>query len=121
MAISFGTITFDTTDARALAAWWAERTGAPVVFDAEGEYVLGAGQGQVGLAFQRVDEPTPGKNRVHLDLTTTDLDAEVAGFVAAGAEVVGEYTEPFRWVTLSDPDGNVFCIADHAAAGATLL
>ena len=32
------------------------------------------------LAFQKVDDPTPGKNRVHIDFTAADLEAEVSGW-----------------------------------------
>src|SRR3954452_15814490 len=37
------------------------------------------------LYFQLVPEPKATKNRVHLDLRTHDLDAEVARLVALGA------------------------------------
>ena len=66
----------------------------------------------VVLAFQKVDDPTPGKNRIHLDLTTEDVQAEVDRLVAAGATFVehrGE--ESFRWATMSDPHGNLFDVA----------
>lgn len=55
----------------------------------------------------------PGKNRVHLDFTTKDLDAEVLRLVAAGASEVGRHQvgESFRWVVLADPEGNAFCVA----------
>ena len=69
------------------------------------------------LAFQKVDDPTPGKNKVHLDLTSVDVDAEVDRLVAAGATLVerrGE--EGFRWVTMSDPHGNLFDVASAAEA-----
>ncbi len=44
--------------------------------------------GAVTLAFQQVDDPTPGKNKVHLDLIADDIDAEVDRLVAAGATLV---------------------------------
>ena len=37
------------------------------------------------MAFQKVDDPTPGKNRIHVDLRADDLDAEVDRLVEAGA------------------------------------
>ena len=60
------------------------------------------------LAFQKVDDPTPGKNKVHLDIhTDDDLDAEVARWTAAGATDLGTRNAgDFSWVTLADPDGN---------------
>lgn len=55
----------------------------------------------------------PWENRVHLDFTTKDLDAEVLRLVAAGASEVGRHQvgESFRWVVLADPEGNAFCVA----------
>ena len=69
------------------------------------------------LAFQRVEDPTPGKNRVHLELVAGEyLEAEVDRLVAAGATLVARRgDESFRWVTLADPDGNVFCVAQPDA------
>jgi len=69
------------------------------------------------MAFQKVDDPTPGKNRIHVDLRADDVDAEVDRLAEAGARLVGHRgDETFRWVTLSDPDGNQFCVAEQAEA-----
>ena len=35
----------------------------------------------LGLAFQKVDDPTPGKNRVHIDFAASDMEAEVKRLV----------------------------------------
>jgi predicted enzyme related to lactoylglutathione lyase len=53
------------------------------------------------------------KNRLHLDLRTADLDAEVDRVVSLGATRLT--TEPvtedgWRWHVLADPDGNEFCV-----------
>ncbi|HEX6358180.1 VOC family protein [Actinophytocola sp.] len=70
--------------------------------------VVEAGPGvRPRLFFQSVPEPKTVKNRVHLDLTCTDLDAEVERLVALGASVVARYD---GWVTLTDPEGNEFCV-----------
>ena len=113
MALTLGMVTIDTTDARSLAGWWAAQTGAEVSHDFDGWFVvLTGGTLPLRLAFQKVDDPTPGKNRVHLDLNAPDLDAEVERLVGAGATMVGERgDESFRWVTLKDPAGNEFCVA----------
>lgn len=117
MAMTLGMITFDTTDADSLATWWAEQTGAEVVERNEGWFgMVAGGMLPVRLAFQQVEDPTPGKNRVHLDLTAPDLDAEVDRLLAAGATLVARRgNENFRWVTLADPQGNVFCVGDDGA------
>jgi hypothetical protein len=67
----------------------------------------------MNLAFQKVDDPTPGKNKVHLDVhTDDDIDAEAARWTAAGATNLGKRNAgDFYWITLTDPDGNEFCIA----------
>lgn len=113
MALTLGMVTTDTTDPRALATWWAGQTGAEVHDLYDGGFVmLTGGTLPVRLAFQQVDEVSPGKNRLHLDLTAPDLDAEVERLVAAGASLVARRgDESFRWVTLADPQGNEFCVS----------
>ncbi len=116
MTLSLGMITIDTTDATRLAGWWAEQTGSRVVQDFGGGYLILAGGGLPALlAFQQVDDPTPGKNKVHLDLSADDLDAEVDRLVGRGRDPGRDRgDESFRWVTLADPDGNQFCVAGRA-------
>jgi hypothetical protein len=56
--------------------------------------------------------PTHDENRgrglVHPDLQLDDL-AELDAFLAAGAKVAWEVTEPHRWTVLEAPDGVLFC------------
>ena len=60
MALTLGMVTTDTTDARALASWWAEQTGAEVHDLYDGGFVmLTGGTLPVRLAFQQVDELHP--------------------------------------------------------------
>jgi catechol 2,3-dioxygenase-like lactoylglutathione lyase family enzyme len=75
------------------------------------------GQG-VELLLQRVREVKSGKNRVHLDLRTAELNCEVERVVALGAlpltsEPVRE--EGWNWHILADPDGNEFCVLQPPA------
>ncbi len=78
-----------------------------------GEFVVVSRLDGPHLGFQKVPDPTPGKNRVHLDFTASDVDAEVARLVAAGATETGRHSfgPDFRWVVLADPAGNAFCVA----------
>ncbi len=113
MTLSIGMITVNSTDAESLASWWAAQLGAETLATNDGWYVMLGGEGMpVRLSFQKVDDPTPGRNKLHLDLVADDLDAETARLVAAGAtEVAQRSAGDFRWVTLTDPDGNEFCVS----------
>ncbi|WP_417233373.1 VOC family protein [Arthrobacter sp.] len=115
MTLTLGMVTIDTTDAETLARWWAGQTGAGITQTNDGWFVVLEGGGlPVMLAFQKVDAPTPGKNKIHLDLGTSDLDAEVDRLVSAGATLVERRgDESFCWVTLADPQGNEFDVAQH--------
>ncbi|MCL2594746.1 MAG: VOC family protein [Promicromonosporaceae bacterium] len=109
-------ITFDSTDPRALATWWARYTDGTVHDDSAGEFVMVTSDG-LRLGFQRVPDPTPGKNRLHLDLTVVDRRTVAEMLVADGAKLVANHEESgFCWTVLADPDGNVFCITQHNGA-----
>src|SRR5688500_16294674 len=121
MTLTPGMITLDTADPEPLATWWAEQTGASIVQNHDGYFLVVAGGSlPLLLAFQKVPDPTPGKNLMHVDFTAPDLDAEVDRLVAAGASVVGRRgADDFHWVTLADPQGNQFCVAPQSEAAAS--
>jgi len=65
-----------------------------------------------------VSDPKVAKNRLHLDLRTADLDAEVQRALDTGATLVTaapieEYG--WRWHVLTDPDANEFCVLQPPA------
>ena len=112
MSLSMEMITVDCVDPERLARWWADALGGTVVVLMPGEFALVSREGGPALGFQRVDAPTPGKNRVHVDFSAADVDAEVDRLVALGAAETGRHSVDggFRWVVLADPDGNAFCV-----------
>ena len=57
------------------------------------------------LWFQRVPETKQVKNRLHLDLASADVSAEVLRLAGLGARVLAEQQ---GWVTMEDPQGNEF-------------
>jgi catechol-2,3-dioxygenase len=69
-------------------------------------------QGLPRLVLQGTDDPRPAKNTLHLDLYVASadlLDAEVERVVALGARVVEAHSEEGEeWLTLADPEGNLF-------------
>jgi hypothetical protein len=85
MALNVEMITFDSTDPDTLADWWVRAVEGTINTVAPGFFVTVTGQGGPRLAFQKVDDPTPGKNRVHIDFTAPDMDAEVKRLVGLGA------------------------------------
>ena len=87
MTLTLGMVTIDTHDADALADWWAEQMGAEVMERNDGWYVvLQGGTLPIRLSFQKVEDPTPGKNRIHLDVMAADLDAEVDRLLGGGRD-----------------------------------
>ena len=114
MTLTLGMITVDTTDAMPLARWWADQLGGTIEQENDGWYVIvGLPELAQKISFQQVDDPSPGKNRLHLDLSSPDLDAETDRLVSVGASLVDRHEMPggFRWNVLSDPDGNQFCVS----------
>ena len=113
MTLNIEMVTFDATDPANLAGWWAEQFDGTAQELLPGEFFAVSRPDGPRLGFQKVADPTPGKNRVHLDFGAADVDAEVSRLTAAGATEVGgrKISDDFRWVVLADPEGNVFCIA----------
>jgi predicted enzyme related to lactoylglutathione lyase len=76
------------------------------------------GQG-AEILLQRVPEVKQGKNRVHLDLRTRELEPETRRLVSLGARILTEQpvTEyGWRWHIMADPDGNEFCVLQPPAS-----
>jgi hypothetical protein len=66
------------------------------------------------ILFIEVPDAKVLKNRVHLDLSPVGLtrEEEVDRLVALGATQVGDFRreDGSGWITLTDPEGNEFCI-----------
>jgi hypothetical protein len=98
--------TSDSPTAHRVAGWWADVLGARAGDQDDFSYVEGIpGAPYESLVFGPVPEPKTVKNRLHLDVTTTDLDA----LVAAGATVLRPQDDEIGWTVMADPDGNEFC------------
>jgi hypothetical protein len=89
-----------------IATWWADVLGAHAVDDGDGDAHVESVPGAPFqyIVFGGVPEPKTGKNRLHLDLTTSDLDL----LVGAGAVVLRAQDDEIGWTVLADPDGNEF-------------
>ena len=113
MSLNLEMITVDCVDPPRLAQWWAAAIGGEASVLAIGDFLLVAGDTPPARGFQKVDVPTPGKNRLHLDFMADDVDAEVERLVGLGAVETDRHAVPggLRWVVLADPEGNLFCVA----------
>ncbi|MEX1009466.1 MAG: VOC family protein [Acidimicrobiia bacterium] len=95
-------VTFDCADPRTLSAFWTAVTGYEPT-EVRDDFVH--------LLFFKVPEPKTVKNRMHVDLATRDVEAEIARLVALGAsEIDRRDGNGTRWVVMNDPEGNEFCI-----------
>ena len=108
-------IVIDCADLDRSAAFWSAVLGYTASPAATGPYrslepESGAG---IDVLLQRVPDVKGEKNRLHLDLRTPDLDAEVRRVLGLGATLLT--SEPvtedgWAWHILGDPDGNEFCV-----------
>lgn len=60
------------------------------------------------LFFNRVPEGKVVKNRLHVDLTATNPEAERTRLTGLGASLVSRAED--GWVVMADPEGNEFCL-----------
>jgi predicted enzyme related to lactoylglutathione lyase len=88
------------------AAFWSRAFGKPVVPPTPefGNYrQLEVGADEPMILLQKVDHDS----RVHLDIETDDLEAEVKRLEALGAKRVGFVR---RWWVMEAPTGHRFCV-----------
>ena len=101
-------------DIQAAARFWAEALGRPIDQNHPGtreNYVmLETPPDEFSVQIQRVDH----ESRMHIDIETDDIDAEVARLEKAGA-VVDKRLE--RWTVMRAPSGQRFCVVRVQRAG----
>jgi hypothetical protein len=112
-----GAVVVDCNDFDAMAAFWQEALQYVPREPAEDGWVVlcdpeGTG---VNVSLQRVPEKASGKNRLHFDLYTEDLEGEVERLVRLGATRPDRERQPGEdFIALLDPDGNVFDVVDKS-------
>jgi hypothetical protein len=92
-------------------AFWCAAIGQPLAQNGRfPEYHGAALDGQeTGLLIQRLGQ---GPARVHLDIRTDDLAAEIARLEGLGAERVQQV---HSWWIMRDPAGLLFCVVPEPA------
>ncbi|MEO6799513.1 MAG: VOC family protein [Rhodanobacter sp.] len=96
-----------TDDLGAAARFWSQALGRPIRVSADAvqeNYVgLVTRDDELVIEVQKVDHPS----RVHLDIESDDVDAEVRRLEGLGARKV----EAIRtWVVMEAPTGQRFCV-----------
>jgi predicted enzyme related to lactoylglutathione lyase len=86
--VGLSMICFDSNDPPSLAAFWAALLGGTRV----------------------VDDTKNQKNRLHLDIHATHVEAAAAEALALGATRADDVYDGGRWQVLRDPEGNEFCL-----------
>lgn len=112
-----GTVVIDCDDFDAGIRFWAGVLGVPddAILREDPYASLGHVAGDLRVLIQRVPEPKTAKTRLHLDLETDDLDAEVARVEALGATKQRSLDEG-AWV-MEDICGNEFCVIPPETPG----
>jgi len=87
------------------AEFWSAALGGNVERPAHtGRYIdLSGDPAAPQVILQQVEHPS----RVHIDIETDDIDAEVKRLAALGASVVEKME---RWTVMEAPSGHRFCI-----------
>jgi catechol 2,3-dioxygenase-like lactoylglutathione lyase family enzyme len=104
----------ETPDLKAASEFWSKALGMEAIAlpGAEGEkYVrLQDPQDELHIEVQKVDHAS----RVHIDIETDDIEAEVKRLERLGAKRVGTVES---WCVMEAPTGQKFCVVRSASPG----
>jgi len=122
MSADFGFV-LDCANPDVQARFWSQALGYTTLGGAGNFVLLVDADGiKPKLLLQAVPEGKTGKNRMHIDIDTPDVEAEVARLEALGArrlEDAARSEHGMNWVTMADPEGNEFCVCDDGATRRT--
>src|SRR5438309_12105511 len=106
-------LVIDCADPDKLAEFWTVALGCEArrFTDELTLLMLGADLGP-RILLQKVPEPKTVKNRLHIDLDVSDIEAEAARVESLGAKRVSDVMTmgPARWIVMNDPEANEFCV-----------
>jgi predicted enzyme related to lactoylglutathione lyase len=108
-------IVLDCHDPESLAPFWAAALGYRIQGYREPYLALVPESGDAPrLVLQRVPEPRPGKNRMHIDIKTPSMEAEAERLEKLGASrLVNAPESGGDWIVMCDPEGNEFCVCQE--------
>jgi Glyoxalase-like domain len=117
MTLSFFTVVFDADDPQLVGRFWAAALERELTEGDPGEWATLPGEPRID--FMKVPEGKTTKNRMHLDWSVADREAEVQRLLGLGATRLWDVKEKFgeedmEWTTLADSEGNEFCVIQSA-------
>ena len=106
-------IAIDALDIPAVLPFWRAVFG--YADESPNAIVDPAGRGPA-VWFQQMDAPRPQRNRIHIDISVPDDQAQsrLEAALAAGGRLLSDAEAPAFWV-LADPEGNEACICTWQA------
>ena len=108
-------IVLDVNDLESCTGFWSKILGKEISFKTDKYCRIGGGDDTPSLLLQKVPEQHEQKNRAHIDLDVTDLEAAVQRVVGLGGTKIDKISEyGLTWVVMADPDGNEFCLVQHS-------
>ena len=108
-------IVLDVNDLESCVGFWSEVLGKEISFKTDKYCRIGRDDDTPSLLLQKVPEQHEYKNRAHIDLDVTDLEAAVQRAVGLGGTKLDEISEyGITWAVMADPDGNEFCLVQHS-------
>jgi catechol 2,3-dioxygenase-like lactoylglutathione lyase family enzyme len=115
VALRLEAVTFDVTDAAAVATFWSGLLGRAVLTESGGAFLPGD-KTQVGLRFVTSDTEQVGPRRLHLHLTSGSVEhqqrtVEMALCLGGRHIDVGQGPDD-KHVVLADPGGNELCVIE---------
>ncbi len=103
-----GSIIIDCDDIEACVRFWSGALGVEPERNPEDEVYIGlTTPGGWHIFLQRVSERKTAKTRIHIDIETDDIEAEVHRLEGLGA--TRKQKQEGFWV-MQDPCGNEFCV-----------
>jgi predicted enzyme related to lactoylglutathione lyase len=107
-------VVLDCSDPQKLATFWSGALDYRLLGSTDQYVVLVPKEGvKPPLIFQLVPEPKNGKNRMHIDILTDDIEREAARLEELGArrlDPAAKEEHGTRWIPMVDPEGNEFCV-----------
>jgi hypothetical protein len=110
VSLRWQNIVIDCTDPLKVGSFWSAALGLELHGPEDGEVWIEPGGVSPDILFLQVPEGKSVKDRIHLDLTPDDQEAEVARLITLGALRADIGQGDVTWVVMADPEDNEFCV-----------